>query len=422
MTEDRSSALIRTIGIFSWASIGLLLFVGALIFLIIEGRIVLAPLLLAVVLIYLLNPLVTRLHRRGLPRLLGATLGYLLIIAALVLLGFLVVPSIVEQASGFAAEFPGLYDNTATQVEGIAASLGFENVSVWTYDDLVAYVSNPENQDQIVDLAFSRLRGVTAGIFEFILVFLLGPVLAFYLLIDLPSVRRRAERAVPESSRAEAIHVGRQVNTAIGGFLRGQLLVALIVGLMLSLGYRIIGLEFWLLIGLIGGVLNIVPFLGPWVGGALGVIVALATADLGTALWAVVVAVIVQQIDNNFVSPSVLRATVRLHPALILIVLVLAGAIGGIWGVVIAVPLAATVKIVLGHWWRTRVLGETWEEASTELIEIHEPRRLRRTRGQSESDDQLRFDGDGMVTEEIDPGNVGASGNAAEETTGDDHV
>jgi predicted PurR-regulated permease PerM len=162
--------------------------------------------------------------------------------------------------------------------------------------------------------------------------------------------------------------VGREVNTAVGGFLRGQLLVALIVGVLLSFGYWLIDLPFWLLIGMVGGFLNIVPLLGPWVGGILGVVVAIATTDLSTAIWAMVVAVAVQQVDNNFVSPTVLRATVRLHPAVTLLVLVLAGAVAGFWGIIIAVPLAATAKIIIGHWWRTRVLEESWEEASEALI------------------------------------------------------
>lgn len=401
VAEPRYDSLVRRTGIFSWAVIGVLLLTVVAGYLLINLRIILAPLLLAAVLIYILNPLVTRLNRAGLHRLLGAAVGFLVIVAALVLIGFLVVPSIAEQATNFATEFPALYDNTAGQVEDLASSLGFDNVTIWTYDQLVDYVSDPDNQDLIIDVVVNRLRGVTAGIFEFILVFLLGPVLAFYLLIDLPQVKDRITRMFPPNTRDEALHVGRQVNTAVGGFLRGQLLVALIVGVLLSVGYAAIGLEFWLLIGIVGGLLNIVPFMGPWVGGALGVIVALATADLPTAIWAAAVAFLVQQIDNNFVSPSVLRATVRLHPAVTLLVLVLGGAIGGLWGVIVVVPLTATLKILIGHWWRTRVLGETWEEASHELIEVHEPRRRIPAIRPQKDRAQLRFDSDGMLTEEV---------------------
>ena len=348
-------------------------------YVLVEGRIILAPLFLAVVVIVILNPLVTWLQHRGVPRIAGAGIGFLAFFAGLTLLLLLILPGIADQAQGFVEEFPALYDNSAEDLESVFESLGFENVTVWSYDQIVDYLNDPGNRDAIFSVVLDRLGSVTAGIFEFILVFLIGPVLAFYFLIDLENVQQRLVGVFPERRRAEAAHVGRQLNTALGGFLRGQLLVALIVGILLSLGYRLIGLEFWLLIGLIGGLLNIVPFLGPWVGGALGVIIALTTSDVTTAIWAVVVAVVVQQIDNNFVSPTVLRATVRLHPAVTLLVLVLAGALAGVWGVIIAVPLAAAIKIVLGHWWRTRVLDQTWEQASAEMFQEPAPSRLRRT-------------------------------------------
>ncbi len=366
--EQNLSSVVRRIGVFSWSMIGLALLVALFVYLLVQGRVILAPLLIAVVFIFVLNPLVGSLNRRGVPRVIGTAIGFVIILAGLVLLGFLVIPSIIDQAISFTETFPEIFDNTSDQVSDLAVFLGFERVEFWTYDELVTYLNDPGNQETITGFLFGWLRGVTAGVFEFILVFLLGPVLAFYLLIDLPNVQRRLLALVPRGNRAETAYVGREVNTAVGGFLRGQLLVAIIVGVLLSFGYWLIDLPFWLLIGMVGGFLNIVPFLGPWVGGILGVVVAIATTDLTTAIWATVVAVAVQQIDNNFVSPTVLRATVRLHPAVTLLVLVLAGAVAGFWGIIIAVPLAATVKIVVGHWWRTRVLGESWDEAREALL------------------------------------------------------
>jgi predicted PurR-regulated permease PerM len=371
-----------------------LLLVVAAFFVLVNGRIIFAPLLLAVLIVYILNPLVSWLNRRGMPRVIGALLGFLVFFSAIALLAIVLLPDVIAQAQGFVETFPALYDNSVNQVYDLADSLGFNNVTIWSYDQLVNYLNDPQNRSTLLDVSLNLLGTVTAGIFEFILVFLVGPVLAFYFLIDLPSVQQRLVEVFPVDRRAEASYVGRQVNTALGGFLRGQLVVALIVGIMLSVGYSIIGLEFWLLIGLVGGLLNIVPFLGPWVGGALGVIVAISTGDVSTAIWAVVVAVIVQQVDNNFVSPTVLRATVRLHPTVTLLVLILGGAFAGIWGVIIAVPLTATLKIVIGHWWRTRFLGQSWEEASDAMFEEPEPSRLRRTgeipivrRKQSSTDD-----------------------------------
>ncbi len=357
----------------------MLLLIVAVFFVLVEGRVILAPLLLAIVIVYMLNPFVSWLNRRGVPRVIGSVLGFFVFFSALALLVILLIPDIVAQAQGFVETFPTLYDSSVRQAYDVADSLGFDGIVLWNYDQLVAYLNDPQNRSTLLNVSLDLLGSVTAGIFEFILVFLLGPVLAFYFLIDLPSVQRRLVDIFPSESRSEAAFVGRQVNTALGGFLRGQLVVALIVGVLLSLGYRIIGLEFWLLIGLVGGLLNIVPFLGPWVGGALGVLVAISTGDMPTAVWAVVVAVVVQQIDNNFVSPAVLRATVRLHPTVTLIVLILGGAFAGVWGIIIAVPLTATLKILIGHWWRTRFLGQTWEEASDAMFEEAEPSRLLKT-------------------------------------------
>ncbi len=359
--------------------LGLMLLIVAAFYVLVEGRVILAPLLLAVVILYVLNPLVSWLAGRGVPRVIGAIIGFLVFFSAVSLLAIVIFPDIRSQAEAFIATFPDLYDQSVADLEGMLSSAGFDSVAIISYDQLLEYINDPQNRSTLLSILFDQLGTVTSSIFEFMLVFLVGPVLAFYFLIDLPSVQKRLVDVFPENRRSEASHVGRQLNTAIGGFLRGQLVVAVIVGVMLSFGYWVIGLEFWLLIGLVGGILNIVPFLGPWVGGFLGVLVAVTTADFSTAIWAVVVAVIVQQIDNNFVSPSVLKATVRLHPAVTLVSLILGGALAGLWGVVIAIPLVASIKIVLGHWWRTRVLGQTWEEASDAMFEEPDPPRLRRT-------------------------------------------
>lgn len=345
-------------------------------------RVLLAPIVVATVLIYVLNPLVNRLREAGVPRLAGTFLAFLALVGGLVLVGFLVFPSIGEQAAQLGTDFPDIYADSVEQLEQMADSAGL-SVTLWSYEEIQDYVNDPERQDQFLSAAWDRLGAVTTGLLEAVLVFFLAPVIAFYLLIDLPRVRDEAVALIPPRHRDEVRYVARQLGTAVGGFLRGQVMVALIVGVLMSFGFWLIGLDFWLIVGMIGGFLNIIPFVGPWVGGALGVMVGFVTGSVTTAFWAGVVAVVVQQIDNNFVSPTVLRATVRLHAAVVIMVLVLGGAIGGVWGVLLAVPATAAIKIVVGHLWRTRVLGQSWEEATEALItspRTPEPLRSRRRR------------------------------------------
>jgi predicted PurR-regulated permease PerM len=188
-------------------------------------------------------------------------------------------------------------------------------------------------------------------------------VIAFYLLVDLPRLRRVTESLLPEGHRDELLHVGRRLNRAIGGFFRGQLLVALIVGIMVSVGLGVLGLPFWLLVGMVAGLFNIIPLVGPWVGAVPGVIIALTTRDVGTALWVAGIMAGAQQIDNHFISPLVMQRAVKLHPAAVLLALLAGGSLGGFFGLLLAVPTAAVVKILAGHLWRTYVLGEPYDVA-----------------------------------------------------------
>ena len=357
---------LKNLGVAVWSLLGTLLLLGAVLWILGKVWLVIPPIVIAIAIIYMLNPVVTRLHARGMARWLGSCLSYIVLMGVLTLIGFLVIPSITAQAGQLADDFPTIYEDLVADLQGFAEDLGFSNLDLPSYEELKDGLSGDGG---FLDGKLGRITDLTLSVLEALFLLLIAPVIAFYLLIDLPKVRAKVVSLIPERQRVEAIYVARELGLAVGGFLRGQLLVAAIVGVMTSFGFWAVGLPFWLLIGMIAGFLNIIPFVGPWVGGTLGVMVALATRDLQTAAWAGLVALIVQQIDNHFVSPTVLRATVRIHPAMIILGLVLGASLGGFWGVVLAVPVMSSVKIIGGHLWHTRVLGESWSQASRALIE-----------------------------------------------------
>ena len=357
---------LKNLGVAVWSLLGTLLLFGAVLWILGKVWLVIPPIVIAIAIIYMLNPVVTRLHARGMARWLGSCLSYIVLMGVLTLIGFLVIPSITAQAGQLADDFPTIYEDLVADLQGFAEDLGFSNLDLPSYEELKDGLSGDGG---FLDGKLGRITDLTLSVLEALFLLLIAPVIAFYLLIDLPKVRAKIVSLIPERQRVEVIYVARELGLAVGGFLRGQLLVAAIVGVMTSFGFWAVGLPFWLLIGMIAGFLNIIPFVGPWVGGTLGVMVALATRDLQTAAWAGLVALIVQQIDNHFVSPTVLRATVRIHPAMIILGLVLGASLGGFWGVVLAVPVMSSVKIIGGHLWHTRVLGESWSQASRALIE-----------------------------------------------------
>jgi predicted PurR-regulated permease PerM len=139
---------------------------------------------------------------------------------------------------------------------------------------------------------------------------------------------------------------------------------------MVSIGLAILGLPFWLLVGMIAGVFNIIPLIGPWIGAIPGVVIALTTRDVTTALWVVAIMAGAQQIDNHLITPNVMQRAVRLHPAAVMLALLAGGTLGGFFGLLLAVPVAAVLKIVCGHLWRTYVLGEPVEIIEEEWAKV----------------------------------------------------
>ena len=370
--QSTSYERLRRLGITSWSITGVLLVLVGFVWLLYLVRIVWPPLVLAGAVVYLMSPLVDRMQKWRIHRIIGSFVSYLLFIGLGVLVGFLVVPVIGDQLSEFSDRIPQLVDDIGVFVVDLGERLGI-SVGVGSgLETLEAWLADFFDQERIQQM-LEQLGTFARTGFDVLLILALGPVLAFYILIDLPGFKDRAGRLVPERARPEVVHVVSQVARVVGGFVRGQLLVALIVGVLSSLGLALLDVPFWLLIGMIAGFLNVIPFIGPFAGGFLAALVSLVFRDFSTALWSVVMFTAIQQFDNHVISPNVLKSRVQLNPVFILLALLVGGSIGGFFGLLIAVPLAAALKVVFGHIWRTRVLDESWDEAAEAMIREYEP-------------------------------------------------
>ena len=346
---------IRRAGSLAWAVVGLAAVVLVLGLVAWWVRVIWPPLIIACAIVFLLNPAVTVLQHRHIHRALGTALAYLGFFAAVGAICLVVFPLGADQADELSEEWPALRADVESWINDRAAE-----------HDLRPSVAEIESElgadDGSIEQRLGQLLDIGIRLFHLALVLVLAPIIAFYLLIDLPRLRTVAESLGPERSKAEVMHVAHRLNRAIGGFFRGQLMVAIIVGLMVSVGLAVIDLPFWLIIGMVAGLFNVIPLIGPWVGAVPGIVVALTTRDVSTALWVVAIMAGAQQIDNHFISPLVMRRAVRLHPAAVMLALLAGGSLGGFLGLLLAVPAAATLKIVLGHLWRTHVLGEPFED------------------------------------------------------------
>ena len=369
---------IRSAGSVAWSLVGLLILLALLGFVAWIFRVIFPPLVLAGVIVFLCNPTVTRLQRHRVPRAASAALIYGAVLGALVLTGLFVAPNVSRQTDALATEWPDLQRDIEQRVDDLAKQSQDGNwpVQIPTYANIEKQfapsdaadtdddgtVSPAEQKDRIVR-QFKSVRAVFQQVFHVGLIFVLAPVLALYLLIDLPNIRRVLRGLVPERNRSDVMVITRRLSTALGGYVRGQLAVSLLVGVMAALGLLIIGLPYWLLVGMVAGIFNLIPLIGPWVGAVPAIAIALSTGG-GTrqALLAALVMVIVQQIDNHLISPMVMQRAVKLHPTVVILALLAAGSLWGFVGMLIAVPTAAALKILVGQAWRRLALDEPLDE------------------------------------------------------------
>jgi predicted PurR-regulated permease PerM len=371
-----SSDRLRQAALIVWIAVGVVAL--GWVFLIIGGaiRVIWLPLAFAAGLVFILEPLVKVFERLRIHRLVGSILSLLVLVGVILAIGGLVWPTVQAQGTQLIEQLPDIYVSVIDWLRDAAIALGLNIDDLLSQEAMETWLRDPANQATIQELIFGFGAGagvVLRGVAETIAVVVLAPVLAIYLLIDLDRFKRQALELTPPKQRDEVAYVSGEVATALGSFVRGQLLVALIVGMLSSIGMWAIDLPFWLIVGIVAGFLNLIPFLGPVVGGALAALVALLNGDPWQAVWAVVIMTAVQQIDNHVITPMVQRARVHLSPLVIVLALIIGGALAGLLGVLVAIPATAAIRIVVGHLWRTRVLGQSWVEASEAMIEVTEP-------------------------------------------------
>lgn len=319
----------------------------------------LAPIMLAMILVYLFAPAVDRLARLGLPRIVAAAATFLLALTGLVVLGWALVPLLTRQFAALLEGLPEILVSVRQTMERGLDPFGLSGLVPAPSDgqDPGEWVASlvEGNGDQVVGL-LGTVRALVGSLVSGVLGVVLAPVLAFYLLADLPRVTAGIQRLVPPDRRGELIDVGRRILSTVGAYFRGQVVVATFVGVATAIGLAILGLPFWAIIGAATGVFNLVPFIGPTIGAIIGVVVALTVGTGPTqAVIVVVIMVVVQQIDNHVITPAVLSRTVHVHPVTIIVSLIFAASMFGIVGMLVAIPTVATLKLIILYVLATRV-------------------------------------------------------------------
>ncbi len=346
-------------GLLAWSVIGVLILIYALYrFVLKPVAVVFPPLVLALIVIYLLNPLVTRLQARGIPRVWGTLICYVVFLSLVGLALANFIPVVSDQVRAFVGGIPALLTRAEKGLADFAQRLG-------VHIDTKSFFQNFEPGQGSAFNFLGRLTSFTSGVVHLALVLVLGPLLAFYLLVDLPKIQRVSLAVVPATRREEVRGLAGALGETLGGFFRGQFVVALLVGVFSAASFYVVGLPYWALLGGLTAILALVPLLGIVIAAIPVLFVATATntptggllhVPGGWKLAAVCAGVLLvaQQLDLRVLSPRLLGKSVRLHPVTVLLSLLIGGTPQGLWGMLLAVPVAAALKVILLHVWDTR--------------------------------------------------------------------
>ena len=293
---------------------------------------------------FLIQPPVTRLHAFGIPRVIAILLVFIAILVVLAGLVLLIVPLAASEINQLQVQAPGLAATAQDRLNGL------QPIRVFGIDVDLKGVTQTINSHLREYLLGQFGNAVSIGLTALTtaLQLLLMFIVAFLFAIEAPAVRRDLRRFVPNDYRTEFDQIWRRVRKMLYAYVRGQLIIAALIGVTSGIVCAVLRLPDPVALGLIAGITAFIPYLGPFIGAVPAILVGLSQSP-EQAVFVAIAYVVIPNIYLNFVYPKVMGDAVRLPPILVIVALIAGFSWGGILGMFVAVPIAATLRILFDH-------------------------------------------------------------------------
>lgn len=306
---------------------------------------ILSPFFIGIIIAWLLDPIVTWLQKNGFKRAIATVMVFLSFISLVVLFFVLLIPSFADQINEFIGSAPSVLNNIKNFGENLFDKLNniydydFTNIKEQLYGGLSNVVSGltVTLPNKVISIASSIVSGGLNIIF--------GLFIAFYMLFDFNNVRKHLFNLLPKSIHADAITLTDRLNKTLKSYVQGTLLIMLLLFIFQSITLAIAGLSSPMLFGMFCAVTNVIPYIGPYIGGIPAIIVGF-TISPATGIFTLLAVVIAQFLESYFLNPIVMSKTMKLHPVTIMIGLLIFGHFFGILGMVLATPIISCIKII----------------------------------------------------------------------------
>ena len=306
---------------------------------------ILSPLFIGIILAWLFDPAVTRLQKKGVNRVLGSIFVYVLFIFGVFLLGKLMIPSISSQLQDLGKSVPNFINFLKDNLDGFFGYLNdlgdfdFTSVEEGIYGSINTFAENmtvalPEKFMGFMSVLISGGVNLVLGLF-----------VGLYMLFDFDSIKKHIHSYIPKNIEKDTTKLFTRLNNNLKSYVKGTLLIMLILFTCQSLAFTIAGLKAPLVFGLFCAVTDIIPYIGPYIGGIPAIVVGFSI-DPTVGLFTLIAVVICQALENYFLQPIVMGKTMKLHPVTIMIGLLIFNHFFGILGMVLATPILALIKVI----------------------------------------------------------------------------
>lgn len=301
------------------------------------------PLFIGIFVAWLFDPFVTFLQRKGLKRSVGTFITYVLFIGTLLIIVGAIVPILSEQINEFVKMIPSTFDTIKVWCDNL-----FERINNVNIVDAVAVKNELFKKIEEIGLGLTNslpdmLVSSVKTLFSSLGTFIVGLIIGFYLLLTFNNANDLLITLLPKKIQLDARDLVNEVNTSLRKFIEGAIADCSLVFVVTSLAFYIVGLRAPLLFGLFCGITNIIPYAGPYIGGAPAVIVGFSQSPL-IGILTLVSVFVVQFLEGNFLQPLIMSKTTKLHPVTIMLGLLIFGHFFGIIGMVISTPVIAAFK------------------------------------------------------------------------------
>ena len=304
------------------------------------------PLLFGGLLYYILRPLVQLLEKGKIPHIWAIVLAFIIVLSAMILFSSYTGSLIKTQFTEFYHSLPSLYQKAERTVTNLLNSnfLAYFNRTDLTTPDITSKISEfVQNIGSSVGRGTINFIGAITNVGSIIIII---PIVLFYFLKDGRKFMPSVVRFVPATHKDNLRKILTDIDYVLSNYIAGQLLVAFFIGLLMYIGYLIIGLKYSLILAIFAMITCIIPFFGPWLGIIPAILLSLADNPF-MAVKIFIVMIVVQQIDNNFISPQVMKKSMDIHPLTVILLLMGIIPILGFIGLIIVIPLYSAIKITL---------------------------------------------------------------------------